>query len=76
MEAHLVHFNSNYGNFQTAVIKSDGLVVIAFFIQALGDVECRLFSKITDCITKIQEPKTKCALNSGDFFVIISKTDF
>lgn len=74
MEAHLVHFNSKYDNFQMAMTKTDGLVVIAFFIQALGDIECRLFSKITDFIKEIREPKTKCALNSGDFLVFISQT--
>ena len=70
MEAHLVHFNSKYGNLQTAVSKSDGLAVIAFFIQALGNVKCNLFAKITDHIEQIREPKSKCALNSGKFLFL------
>lgn len=73
MEAHLVHFNSKYGNLQTAVNKSDGLAVIAFFIQALGDVRCDLFAKISDHIDEIREPKSKCALDSGELRYVSSE---
>lgn len=65
MEAHLVHFNEKYGNFDTAIAKKDGLVVVAFFIQAFGNADCKFFSKITDAIPKIRTPGTKYILDSG-----------
>ena len=65
MEAHLVHFNEKYGNFDTAIAKKDGLVVVAFFIQAFGNTECKFFSKISNSIPKIRAPETKCILDSG-----------
>lgn len=65
MEAHLVHFNEKYGDFNTAIAKKDGLVVVAFFIQAFGNFECKVFSKISDAIPKIRVPETKCILDSG-----------
>lgn len=65
MEAHLVHFNEKYGDFNTAIAKKDGLVVVAFFIQAFGNFECKFFSKISDAIPKIRVPETKCILDSG-----------
>lgn len=65
MEAHLVHFNAKYGNFETALTKKDGLVVVAFFIQAFGDIECNFFRKITDFIPKIQQTASKCAIDPG-----------
>lgn len=65
MEAHLVHFNEKYDNFDTAITKKDGLVVVAFFLQAFGKTDCQSFCKITDAISKIRTPGTKCILNSG-----------
>lgn len=65
MEAHLVHFNEKYGDFGTAIEKKDGLVVIAIFIQAYGNIECKFFSKISDAIPKIRMPDTECILDSG-----------
>lgn len=66
MEAHLVHFNEKYGNFQTAVTKKDGLAVVAFFIHAMGNRDCHFFRKISDQIHNIREPKAKCAVDSGE----------
>lgn len=74
MEAHLVHFNEKYGNFDTAVAKKDGLAVVAFFIQAFGNTDCKFFSKISDAIKKIRSPGTKYTMNSGlviVFYVLI-----
>lgn len=65
MEAHLVHYNEKYGNFEQAVTKKDGLAVVALFIQALGDRDCDFFRKITDQIDKIRQPNAKCELQSG-----------
>lgn len=65
MEAHAVHYNSKYKNFQAAANKSDGLAVAAFFIQACGSKDCPEFKKITEGIRNIQQPKTKCAADSG-----------
>lgn len=65
MEVHLVHFNENYGNFQNATNQPDGLAVIAFFIQASGNQDCKLFQKIIDKLSQIHEPNTKCFLDSG-----------
>lgn len=66
MEVHLVHFNARYGDFETAVTKEDGLAVVAFFIQAFGDIDCNFFSKITDFIPKIQQTGSKCAIDPGN----------
>lgn len=76
MEAHLVHFNSKYSNLQTAVTKKDGLAVVAFFIQSLGDVDCILFSKITDHIENIRKHRSKCAIAAGDLLIKASKSKF
>lgn len=65
MEAHLVHFNEKYGDFNTAIAKKDGLVVIAIFIQAYGNVDCKFFSKISDAVPKIRVPETEYILDSG-----------
>lgn len=69
MEAHLVHFNEKYGDFDTAVAAKDGLVVVAFFIQAFGNTDCKMFSKIADAIPKIRMPGTKCTLDSGSMSI-------
>lgn len=65
MEAHLVHFNEKYGDFETALGKKDGVAVVAFFVQAFGNVECKFFSKITDAILKIRVLGSKFTLDSG-----------
>lgn len=65
MEAHIVHYNSKYKDFQEAVGKNDGIAVVAVFIQASGDRDCNEFAKIADCVRHIQQPKSKCAINSG-----------
>lgn len=65
MEAHAVHYNDKYKDFEEAVSKDDGLAVLAFFIQASGDRDCSEFSKITDSVQHIQQANSKCAINSG-----------
>lgn len=65
MEAHLVHFNERYGNLETAINNSDGLAVVAFFIQASGHQDCQEFKQITEKLTEIQQPNSKCNLNSS-----------
>ena len=65
MEAHAVHYNSKYKNFEEAANKPDGLAVCAFFIQASGDKDCPEFKKTTEGIRNVQLPETKAALDSG-----------
>lgn len=66
MEAHLVHFNEKYSNFDNAVNMKDGIVVVAFFIQASDDEENTFFAKITDQLQNIQELHSKSNIDSGD----------
>lgn len=66
MEAHAVHFNSKYKDFNEAKNKSDGLAVVAFFIQACGDKDCPEFQKITEGIRIVRKPNTTTALDSGE----------
>lgn len=70
MEAHLVHFNEKYSNFSNAVKMKDGIVVIAFFIQASGNVDNTFFAKITDQIQNIQELHSKSPIDSGFYIVL------
>lgn len=65
MEAHLVHYNEKYENFQQAIEKSDGLAVVAFFIQAMGDQDCAEFRKITEKLFHIRRPKEFYSLEPG-----------
>lgn len=69
MEAHLVHFNEKYGNLETAINKSDGLAVVAFFMQASGYQDCQEFKQITEKLSEIQQAKSKCNLNSSSSFL-------
>lgn len=64
MEAHLVHYNAKYKNFQEAVDKPDGLAVTGFFIQAAGDKDCGEFKKISDGIERIPVSNTKTRLGA------------
>lgn len=66
MEAHLVHFNEKYGNFKRAMTKKDGIAVVAFFIHAFGDKNCKFFQRITDQIGEIKEPHAKSAIDPGN----------
>lgn len=66
MEAHLVHFNEKYGDFNTALTKKDGVAVVAFFFQAFGDKKDESFAKISDNIKKIRTPGSTCAIDSGN----------
>ncbi|XP_055390151.1 carbonic anhydrase 2 [Condylostylus longicornis] len=63
MEAHVVHYNSKYDNFDIAKNKNDGLLVVAFFIQACGDKECKEFRKITAGIDRVQKVYTRTSLD-------------
>lgn len=68
MEAHFVHYNANYRDFDEAINHADGLVVVAFFIQASGQQDCSYFSKITDNLRDVIEPMAKCSLDAGNVF--------
>ncbi|XP_055681739.1 carbonic anhydrase 2-like [Lutzomyia longipalpis] len=63
MEAHAVHYNAKYRDFQEAVTKPDGIAVTGFFIQALGDRDLPEFNKIAQGITKVGEPKAKVQID-------------
>lgn len=65
MEAHLVHYNAKYGNFKTAVIKKDGLVVVAIFIEATGIKGNKKFAKITNHLQNIEQSYSKDYLEPG-----------
>lgn len=65
MEAHMVHFKEKYGNLETAINKSDGIAVVAFFIQADAYEDCQEFKQITEKLSEIQQPNSKCSLNSS-----------
>ncbi|XP_037919860.1 carbonic anhydrase 2 [Hermetia illucens] len=64
MEAHAVHYNSKYSNFNEAKNKPDGLAVVAFFIQACGEKDCPEFKKITEGIHIVEKPNTSASLDS------------
>lgn len=64
MEAHLVHYNSKYKNFQEAVDKPDGLAVTGFFLQAAGTKDCPEFKKISDAIERVLKPNAKTRLGA------------
>lgn len=72
MEAHAVHYNSKYSNFEEAASKPDGLAVTGFFIQACGDKDCPEFKKTTEGISKVQKPNTKVVVDSGKLFSVQS----
>lgn len=67
MEVHLVHFNAKYSNFKTALKHKDGLLVVAFFIDALGHDENKNFSKTSDHIQNIKKLHSKDKIESGYF---------
>ncbi|XP_037936351.1 carbonic anhydrase 2 [Teleopsis dalmanni] len=64
MEAHAVHFNTKYANFDEAKNKPDGLAVVAFFIHASGDKDCPEFQKISEGIRNVQKINTSASLDS------------
>ncbi|CAH1186924.1 unnamed protein product [Phyllotreta striolata] len=53
MEAHAVHYNAKYKNFQEAQDKHDGLAVVAFFIQATDNVDNPCFNKLSSAVMDI-----------------------
>ncbi|CAH1972882.1 unnamed protein product [Acanthoscelides obtectus] len=53
MEAHVVHFNKKYKDFQEAHDKHDGLAVVAFFLQASGNEDNQDFSKLSTSVLDI-----------------------
>lgn len=68
MEAHAVHFNKKYDTFENCLDKRDGLTVIAYFLQVVGDDRTEdhpQFAKITDHLHAIEEPNTKVELAHG-----------
>lgn len=76
MEAHAVHYNSKYANFQEAVNKPDGLAVTAFFIQSSGEKDCLEFKKITEGIQRVYTTGTRAAIDSGKFYYLLFKFFF
>ena len=68
METHLVHYNSKYTNFTEALRHKDGLVVIALFIQAKKNAKNIPFSKFSDEIPNIIEPKSKSSIVFGNSY--------
>lgn len=70
MEAHAVHYNAKYANFDEAKNKPDGLAVVAFFMQAWGNKSCSQFQKITEGIKKVQKIYTKTEIESGKSFLV------
>lgn len=75
MEAHFVHSNANYRDFDEAVNHADGLAVVAFFIQASGQQDCPYFAAITDKLPNVIEPMGKCLLDAGIIVVLASEVD-
>lgn len=71
MEAHAVHYNAKYKNFEEAVSKPDGLAVVAFFIQACGEKDCPEFQKITEGIRIVQKINTSASVDSGKSYAIV-----
>lgn len=71
MEAHAVHFNKKYSNFDEAHDKHDGLAVVAFFIHATDDDEHPCFNKMTEGVKKIQKINTTTEVASGQYPVSI-----
>ncbi|VEN43313.1 unnamed protein product [Callosobruchus maculatus] len=53
MEAHVVHYNRKYKDFQDAHDKHDGLSVVAFFLQASGDEDNDDFLKLSTAASDI-----------------------
>lgn len=76
MEAQLVHFNSKYGNFKTAVTKKDGVVVVAFFVQVSEDEASEYFGKITDQIQQFTKYIQKLRWTQVMLFKLISSLNF
>lgn len=67
MEAHLVHFNEEYGNLKTATNYKDGVAVIAIPLMARGNLPNKNFAKITNHIPKVREPGAKYMIAAGNF---------
>lgn len=70
MESHFVHFNSKYGNFSEALKHGNGLVVVAFLIQAEGNANNAQFAKISDAIPSIVDPHSQTSIDSSKFFFL------
>lgn len=72
MESHFVHYNSKYSTFSEALKHEDGLVVVAFFIQADGNANNAQFAKISDTIPSIVDPHSKKSIDSGNLMVEVA----
>ncbi|XP_046743788.1 carbonic anhydrase 1-like [Diprion similis] len=65
MEAHAVHFNRRYETFENCLDKRDGVVVVGYFLQVVGDDRTEdhpQFAKVTDHLHHVVEPNTKAEL--------------
>ncbi|XP_055326233.1 carbonic anhydrase 6-like, partial [Sitodiplosis mosellana] len=74
MEAHLVHYNSKYGDCAEALKYKNGLVVIAFLIQVKKNANNIPFSKISNEIPYIIDPDTESSIDS-DSLLWMSKQE-
>ncbi|XP_015606377.1 carbonic anhydrase 2 [Cephus cinctus] len=67
MEAHAVHFNKKYASFDECLEKPDGIVVVGYFMQVVGDdtrtEDHPKFAKITDHLPDVEEPNSKAELD-------------
>ncbi|XP_060524873.1 carbonic anhydrase 2-like [Cylas formicarius] len=55
MEAHAVHYNTKYADFDEAHDKPDGLAVVGFFLEATDNEDNPCFNKLTNAVKKIVE---------------------
>ncbi|CAH1972883.1 unnamed protein product [Acanthoscelides obtectus] len=65
MEAHVVHFNKKYKDFQEAHDKHDGLAVVAFFLQASGNEDNQDFSKLSTSVLDIISINSSVKVSTG-----------
>ncbi|XP_023014834.1 carbonic anhydrase 3 [Leptinotarsa decemlineata] len=64
MEAHAVHYNKKYADFQEAHDKHDGLAVVAFFLKATDAIENPCFSKLSTAVMDIVKINTETSVSS------------
>ncbi|XP_046742630.1 carbonic anhydrase 2-like [Diprion similis] len=68
MEAHMVHYNEKYPNFEVASKKSDGFAVIAVFFEATNEAEQQdhpIISGITNHLASIRSAGTTVDVHPG-----------
>lgn len=65
MEAHAVHFNKKYADFQEAHDKQDGLAVVGFFLQATDNIDNPCFDKLSSAVVDIEKVNSTTTVQSG-----------